>query len=647
MATLVIGLGGTGKAIILALKKMIAESCQNGMKAYASLEFLSIDTDNNPASYETYSEISTIDRNELRLDPEKEIFSLNVNYNTLPDLEADFPKIHEWFPTSLESALAPSSFEVGTGGRKPVGRFAFAWNADELFQKLSLLLQKLVNEQNTNKNTYTDYYTTVFICGSLAGGTGSGIFLDIAYMIKYIENIINTKRIFIYSMFALSSLFSGPGMSLRAEANCYASLKELDFFMNKCNYENPDRRFHPAYKDSFHHDYSNAANNSPFDYAFLFDKANNTGNSLDSIKDFVELCAKFIYSFTANSMEKDYKIADQWMAINNCLMPKIECNYNRGKYNKPINYYSMGNYSIIYPRRKIIYLCACKLATAYLNQLETESSDKYQIKDLQDKLNHISSQSNFLEASNNCEIIFDYEKDVEMVYKSVITEKGENYILKDLHEKVNALQNQNLLHSILCCAEEYFTKEVNRISITDRLLADEEKLNHFIDGTYFNKAACYLDLNSKELESVNLSINDSSFYTVLIPYEYCSRICDHIKGFSGEKCPMEVNPDMLKPEYACPMYGKCLKKILLDNSPRPFVIELTNNNSEITIVRTTAGFPLHALNTAAKAKIQYDVIREKNVRNQDAGNHQKEQFHVFGPVEFDDLFEKTKLLQNT
>ena len=647
MATFVIGLGGTGKTILLALKKMIAENSQNAMEEYPSLEFLSIDTDNNPASYETYSEISTIDRNELRLDPEKEIFSLNVNYTTLPDLKADFPKIHEWFPTSLESALAPSSFEVGTGGRKPVGRFAFAWNADELFQKLSLLLQKLVNEQNTNKNTYTDYYTTVFICGSLAGGTGSGIFLDIAYMIRYIENIINTKRLFIYSMFALSSLFSGPGMSLSTEANCYASLKELDFFMNKCNYKNPEHRFHPAYKDSFHHDYSNAANNPPFDYTFLFDKTNNTGNSLDSIKAFGELCAKFIYSLSTNSIEKDNKIADQWMAVNNCLMPKIEHHYNRGKYNKPINYYSMGNYSIIYPRKKIIYLCACKLTAAYLNQLVTESSDKYQIKDLQDKLKHISSQSKLLEPSNNCELLFDYEKDVETIYKSVIAEKGEDYILKDLHEKVNASQNQNLLHSILCCAEEYFTKEVNKINITDKLLADEEKLKLLIDGTYFNKAACYLDLNIPELESVNLSINNSSFYTILIPHEYCSKRCDHIKGFSGEKCPMEANPEMLKSEHVCPMYGKCLKKILLDNSPRPFLIELTNNNSEITIIRTTAAFPLHALNTAAKVKIQYDAIREKNAREQDAGNQHDERIHCFGTFEFDDLFEKTKLLHNT
>lgn len=640
MSTLVIGLGGTGKKIILELKKMIAENSKNGMKDFPSLEFLSIDTDNNPVSYETYSEISTIDRNELRLDPEKEIVSLNVDFKTIPNISNSFPKIHEWFPSSFEYFLL-SNLNYSPRADRPIGRFAFAWNADVLYQKLSLLLRRTVDTNLSDS-------TNVFICSSLVGGTGSGIFLDIAYMVRHIQGTLTSGRqLFIYGLFALSSQFDGPWMNFCTEANCYASLKELDFFMNKCNYKNPEHRFHPAYKDSFHHDYSNAANNPPFDYTFLFDKTNNTGNSLDSIKAFGELCAKFIYSLSTNSMEKDNKIADQWMAVNNCLMPKIEHHYNRGKYNKPINYYSMGNYSIIYPRKKIIYLCACKLTAAYLNQLVTESSDKYQIKDLQDKLKHISSQSKLLEPSNNCELLFDYEKDVETIYKSVIAEKGEDYILKDLHEKVNASQNQNLLHSILCCAEEYFTKEVNKINITDKLLADEEKLKLLIDGTYFNKAACYLDLNIPELESVNLSINNSSFYTILIPHEYCSKRCDHIKGFSGEKCPMEANPEMLKSEHVCPMYGKCLKKILLDNSPRPFLIELTNNNSEITIIRTTAAFPLHALNTAAKVKIQYDAIREKNAREQDAGNQHDERIHCFGTFEFDDLFEKTKLLHNT
>lgn len=43
--TLVIGLGGTGKNIILALKKMIAENCEHGMADFPFLKMLSIDTD--------------------------------------------------------------------------------------------------------------------------------------------------------------------------------------------------------------------------------------------------------------------------------------------------------------------------------------------------------------------------------------------------------------------------------------------------------------------------------------------------------------------------------------------------------------------------------------------------------------------------
>ena len=43
--TLVIGLGGTGKKIILALKKMIAENSEHGLADFPFLKMLSMDTD--------------------------------------------------------------------------------------------------------------------------------------------------------------------------------------------------------------------------------------------------------------------------------------------------------------------------------------------------------------------------------------------------------------------------------------------------------------------------------------------------------------------------------------------------------------------------------------------------------------------------
>ena len=43
--TIVIGLGGTGKNILLSLKKIIAENSPNGMADFPFLRILSVDTD--------------------------------------------------------------------------------------------------------------------------------------------------------------------------------------------------------------------------------------------------------------------------------------------------------------------------------------------------------------------------------------------------------------------------------------------------------------------------------------------------------------------------------------------------------------------------------------------------------------------------
>ena len=97
--TLVIGLGGTGKNIILALKKMIAENCEHGMADFPFLKMLSIDTDR--AIPHVQSAIKTVKDESLYLNPNREVFQLQANFGIAPDL-SDYPQVHEWFPDSLK-----------------------------------------------------------------------------------------------------------------------------------------------------------------------------------------------------------------------------------------------------------------------------------------------------------------------------------------------------------------------------------------------------------------------------------------------------------------------------------------------------------------------------------------------------------------
>ena len=247
--TVVIGLGGTGKGVLLALKKMIAENSPNGMADYPLLKLLSIDT--SIVIDETSSSIQTIGKNELNLGREKEICSLHADFNIVPDLK-DFPDIASWFPEKLRHYLTPSELETGAGQRKPIGRFSFAWNAEAVRSRIENALRSPVDNETSRRaaigSSNLSSYTNVFICGSVCGGTCSGIFLDVAYLVRFIASSLN-RNVYIYGLLALSSIFEGIEGDAQVKPNCYASLLELDHFMNPMNHANVHRRFFPAYKN--------------------------------------------------------------------------------------------------------------------------------------------------------------------------------------------------------------------------------------------------------------------------------------------------------------------------------------------------------------------------------------------------------------
>ena len=388
--TLVIGLGGTGKNIILALKKMIAENCEHGMADFPFLKLLSIDTDK--AIPHAQSSIKTIREESLSLNQNREVFQLQANFGLAPDLN-DYPEIHEWFPDSLKASLQPSDLSRGASQKKPIGRFTFAWNAGDIYEEINAFMKGPIDAKiaiDKNIGSKVSKEINVFICGSLCGGTGAGTFLDTAYLVRYCNHIAgNGFKVKIFGMFALASMFDGIQGTANVRQNCYASLVELDYFMNRINNENPIRSFYPAYKD-FNPNYGASGANRPFDYPFLFD---NFGKSvaLNSQTAFSEMAARFIYLLTG------HELGMHWTSMYNNVMSNLEHNY-KGLNNKDIHYNGMGTFSILYPKRMIVQLCAYNLSKKYLDKILDESYAPQEIEMLaknflkEIKMNPLSNQ---------------------------------------------------------------------------------------------------------------------------------------------------------------------------------------------------------------------------------------------------------------
>ena len=451
--TLVIGLGGTGKNIILALKKMIAENCEHGMADFPFLKMLSIDTDR--AMPHAQSAIKTVKDESLYLNPNREVFQLQANFGIAPDLN-DYPQIHEWFPDSLKANLRPAELSRGASQKKPIGRFTFAWNASEIYEEIYSFMRAPVDVKvaiDKNIGSKLSKEINVFICGSVCGGTGAGTFLDTAYLVRYCNHIAGAGyQVKIFGMLALASMFDGIQGTANVRQNCYASLIELDHFMNKINCENPYRSFIPAYKD-FKPDYTTSGSTRPFDYPFLFDNFGK-GVALNSQSAFSEMAARFIYLLTG------HELGTHWTSMYNNVMANLEREYENLN-NKDIHYSGMGTFSILYPKRMIVQLCAYNLSREYLNKILDDSYNPQEIEQLtknflkEIKMNPLTTQLedsfDVFEDQNNFKgsfkdyienAISDFEEQSEDTDKKDLKDELLRW-KKDIDEKVIEFRNKN------------------------------------------------------------------------------------------------------------------------------------------------------------------------------------------------------------
>ena len=141
---------------------------------------------------------------------------------TLKNWEA--AKKWEWLPSNADVLNTHS----GAAGQPAFGRVS--------------LWEQEINVRNTITQLYAkiggDASTNIYIVGSLTGGTGTGIFLDVAYMVRQCTNNNN-----IYGMFMLPDRRNvGNSTMDMIYENAYSSLRSLDEYSKieekkKTNYQ--------------------------------------------------------------------------------------------------------------------------------------------------------------------------------------------------------------------------------------------------------------------------------------------------------------------------------------------------------------------------------------------------------------------------
>ena len=175
--TLAIGLGGTGISCLSNLKRMVYERLQADnpedlVPTYSHIKFLAIDTDRQL--------LQTVGKNNSS-EGYAEIFDLsNPNVDGLFSDDSTAPE-YQWLkiatPEKGELLQRLRSVTQGAGGVRQIGRLMLISKSDTFVNKVI----QLITEAKRGFSYGVD--VNVHIFSGLCGGTGSGIFLDVCYLV--------------------------------------------------------------------------------------------------------------------------------------------------------------------------------------------------------------------------------------------------------------------------------------------------------------------------------------------------------------------------------------------------------------------------------------------------------------------------------
>jgi len=273
--TVIIGLGGTGYGALLKLKKRFVD-------AYGFvppiITFLSIDTTENAeggAAAETTTTDGKLDHNET--------FVLQVG-NPAALVNGANAHIDEWWPSQIPT----QSIIAGAGQVRARGRLALFARANEVYGRLRRAVDDVRNIRN-QKQMYADQFQVstragveVHIVGSVAGGTGSGTFLDIAFMARDIVG--SDEQSNFTGVLLLPGIFTRYSGVALVKPNAYGALKEIEYLSTM--------------KSGFQIDYGVRrvdVTRPPFDLIYLIDNINEQGRVVSEQQDLYGLIADGMY----------------------------------------------------------------------------------------------------------------------------------------------------------------------------------------------------------------------------------------------------------------------------------------------------------------------------------------------------------------
>jgi hypothetical protein len=376
--TLLLGLGGTGKEVMLRLRKRFYE--RYGEFGFPTVGYLWIDTDTSNTNIDgqpldhIMQQVMFKQEERVNADIPGEAF---MGY--FQDQRAH-PHIFNW----LDSKLAAQGQVLnGAGQVRPLGRLAFFHRYPDIRQKVEAISARIGQqtpvEEMLKKHAITvdgSLLDIVLIC-SIAGGTGGGMFLDAAFMCR---QAFPHAKITFYILLptAFADWIKG---SEKIYANAYAALKELEYYSLRKDVLQDGGDTNggaAALAASSRHDFKADWDNSeaisgaqpraipapPFNTCYLIDNVTQSGGAIGP-KDKAYLCDMIAENIFLNFSSEEFSREKDSIRSNleQYLGEPLTYKYQRGEYTEIFSqrFSAFGFSKLFVPVDRIRYACSFQL----------------------------------------------------------------------------------------------------------------------------------------------------------------------------------------------------------------------------------------------------------------------------------------------
>lgn len=351
--TLYVGLGGTGVQALLKIKKCFVDSYG---EIPPMIGFLAIDTDGAASNKSVTSNRGV----EVKLE-QGELLVCTVK-GALSVYKAN-PKTYDWLPSKNIDKLSAIA-GGGAGQVRSNGRFIAYYNNEKISGNIQAAIDKInkLIPQNseyavdTNKEGL-EYPINVNVLASIAGGTGSGMLVDVLCIIRSTLNK-KSQAFKLYPWIVLPEVFKamsmGPSMA-NVLYNSYGALRTLDYIMH---YDPKTPAINFGYTK---------IDEPLFDYAYIINNTNQAGVSFSDKDDLIDVIAKSAF-LPANKMGDDLA-----SPFDNIVAQKMGGTYDI--LNKKAWAASVGSAELIYDGQAVGNVIAYATITQLCNYMLQPSTD--------------------------------------------------------------------------------------------------------------------------------------------------------------------------------------------------------------------------------------------------------------------------------